>query len=72
MNIKMKKEKDIKNELNNFEINVDRGLETLLEHDKKKFQEFEIFSIKIQIFKFKFSFDLKKMSQEKKLCKKHL
>lgn len=73
LGIKMTKEKDLEKKLNNEDINVDRGLELILSHRREPLKEDQkILSSKLKFFGFEISFTIKKSSQEKKPCKKHL
>lgn len=62
----------MKHEINNKDINVDRGLELILSHGRKTLKEEPlIFRSKFKIFNFEFDFGIRKIFLKEKPCKKH-
>lgn len=59
-------------EINNTDLNVDRGLELLLSHGRKPQKiDNRLLSFNIRLFSFDLSFSIKKSSREDDPCKKH-
>jgi len=56
-------------EINNTDINVDRGLELLLSYEKKI--DNRLISFNIRLFSFDVSFSIKKNSRGNGPCKRH-
>lgn len=59
-------------QINNKDINVDRGLELILSHGREPLiEDKKIISFKLKLFNFEISLSIKKSSLEEKPCKRH-